>query len=208
MYVYPKSDWYSIYSWQGQQDEASGSGIPSRPLTSGRKFLSRSHNSLMTLSFRRQPTPDYSKVESKVKKYIDAMKAQKSNKKRSETGNLATTQLTVSTSPVTMSDAKWEEQEERIRILQEDHDRLFLANARLQNQLDEMRAKIRAQEVQGAVNLSPQRRTNSPSPVSSSTDDPEISSASTTYVALPAIAVDPRSSPKDQQSKIFQEIQR
>lgn len=182
-------------------------GIPSRPLTTGRKFLSRSHSSLMTPTFRcQQPMPDYSKVQSKVKQYIDSMRARKSDKKRkmSDASSVPAALMSTAASSASVSpiahDARWEEQEARIRILQEDHDRLFLANARLQNQLDELRSKIRQQQdVRGSALSTPPRRTNSPSPVSSSTDEPDLSSSSTTYLALPAsnpLPKDPSAGPE------------
>lgn len=150
-------------------------GIPastSRPLTSGRKFLSRSHNSLLSSTFPSSP-PDYSKVESKVKQYIQAMKSQK----KRNNGNKAQGTPSQNTdhpiqnpagdgksSAVIMLDSsrQWAEQEERIRVLQEDHDRLLLANARLQNQLDEMRAKFRRQQELQENSFGYSRRTNSP----------------------------------------------
>lgn len=56
------------------------------------------------------------------------------------------------------------DQEVRVEVLQEDHDRLLLHNARLQNMMDEMRTKIRIQHahLHQARPQEPERRTNSP----------------------------------------------
>ena len=111
-----------------------------------------------------------------MKQYIQAMKAQK----KRNNGNKAQGTASQNTdhpiqnpsagvdgsksSAVIMLDSsrQWAEQEERIRVLQEDHDRLLLANARLQNQLDEMRAKFRRQQELQENSFGYSRRTNSP----------------------------------------------
>ena len=54
------------------------------------------------------------------------------------------------------------EREAKVLALQENHDRLLLDNARLQNMLDEMRAKLRVHQLKNQQKV-PVRRTNSPS---------------------------------------------
>lgn len=56
------------------------------------------------------------------------------------------------------------DQEVRVEVLQENHDRLLLDNARLQNMMDEMRSKIRIQHahLHQPRSQERERRTNSP----------------------------------------------
>ena len=153
-----------------------GSASVARSASSGNrtasrtKFLSRSHNSLLPPA-----PPDYSKVESKVKKYIDAMKelgrqrrqAQPPSPERRQSDSIPST--APGSPPEVQEDEKTielrrllAEREAKVLALQENHDRLLLDNARLQNMLDEMRAKLRVQQLKNQQKV-PVRRTNSPS---------------------------------------------
>ena len=151
--------------------------------TSRTKFLSRSHNSLLLLP---QAPPDYSKVESKVRKYIDAMKelgrqrrqgqpTSPDGRRQSADQSEESSILTSTGAPRVMGSRpeiddektielkrQLAEREARVCALQEDHDRLLLDNARLENMLDEMRAKIRMQQLKNQQKIGV-RRTNSPS---------------------------------------------
>lgn len=106
-----------------------------------------------------------------MKQYIQAMKAQKKRNNKAQGTASQNTDHPIENpagdgkSTVMLLDSsrhQWAEQEERIRVLQEDHDRLLLANARLQNQLDEMRAKFRRQQELQENSFGYSRRTNSP----------------------------------------------
>lgn len=123
-----------------------------------KKFLSRSHNSLLVVS-----PPDYSKVESKVKKYIDSMRQQQQQRRRQQNANPLVPGPDVGIvnghqHPLEdgqqhchvemlqqMAHLKRQlaDQEAKVKVLQENHDHLLLENARLLNTMDEMRVKIR-----------------------------------------------------------------
>ena len=133
-----------------------------------KKFLSRSHNSLV---FR---PPDYSKVESKVRKYIVSMREQQQQRRqRPHQSQFNPTVPILPLGPSTVLKGPEEvvnlkrqliDQEVRVEVLQEDHDRLLLHNARLQNMLDEMRTKVRILHSQQQRHQPQQRErcTNSP----------------------------------------------
>lgn len=132
-----------------------------------RKFISKSHNSLVS-----RPA-DYSKVESKVKQYIVTMKEQQEHRRRGQTTpplsrKFHPTEASVHTDGSSLiepteniEDLKRQlaDQAAKVEVLQEDHDRLFLQNARLLNTIDELRFKFYG----GQHSNQSERRTNSPS---------------------------------------------
>jgi hypothetical protein len=134
-----------------------------------KKFLSRSHNSLVF-----QP-PDYSKVESKVKKYIDSMREQQQQRRQGPKNQFDPEPVpaleleqhsSVVPEDVTNLKRQLVDQEAMVEVLQEGHDRLLLHNARLQNMMEDMRTKIRIlhaqQQRQERQPQRQERRTNSP----------------------------------------------
>ena len=110
--------------------------------------------------------PDYSKVQSKVKKYIDAVKEQQQEKRAGREGR---TVLSPPPPPppedtcqhIRRLEHQLAERDVQVSVLQGEHDRLLLQMARLKNMLDEMRVKATPAPAAAAG-----RRTNSPpSPV-------------------------------------------
>ncbi|KAI9564484.1 hypothetical protein GHT06_008223 [Daphnia sinensis] len=174
----PSPKTFSGMTEYDKQDVRNVSGIPASVASTSqslmrtshsKKFLSRSHNSLV---FR---PPDYSKVESKVKKYIVSMREQQEQRRQYSKNQfdsapvpafhkLIPSSELMAPEDVTNLKQQLADQGAMVEVLQEDHDRLSLHNARLLNMIEEMRTKIRILHAQQHQGQSQQqiRRTNSP----------------------------------------------
>ncbi|XP_032778608.2 uncharacterized protein LOC116917278 isoform X2 [Daphnia magna] len=174
----PSPETFSRMTEYDKQDVWNLSGIPASVASSSqslmrtshsKKFLSRSHNSLV---FRQ---PDYSKVESKVRKYIVSMREQQEKRRQYSNNQFDPTPVPaldelipsserMAPEDVTNLKQQLADQGAMVEVLQEDHDRLTLHNARLLNMMEEMRAKMRILHAKQHQGQSQQqtRRTNSP----------------------------------------------
>ncbi|XP_057371507.1 uncharacterized protein LOC130692414 isoform X2 [Daphnia carinata] len=174
----PSRETFSRMTEYDKQDVRNVSGIPASVASSSqslmrtphrKKFLSRSHNSLV---FR---PPDYSKVESKVRKYIVSMREQQKQRRQYSKNQfdpapvpafdkLIPSSELMAPEDVTNLKQQLADKGAMVEVLQEDHDRLSLHNARLLNMMEEMRAKIRILHANQHQRQSQQytRHTNSP----------------------------------------------